>query len=256
MTEPFFFSALFYQLCRSKSTSNEFTVVLEDCRSCAKYWDQPQRTYLHPILIEYVTDASNELTKNFGHVNLTMGVPIESYHSIYINYASRFDSYAPTRGSIYKPINEARTNEILKRTTHPPVQILSDGRDLPIRNFTLFRATNYVSEIVGENDIYFLKKRKLGYSSVSEPLLDIAWSRTNTSSQYVSLLLITPLNKVNPVKMVNNKCTSSERRTGTHLIDRNEQRRKYGSYVHQWHFIPGCKTPLLTPGCMNGTITV
>ena len=88
---------------------------MEDCRSCANYWDQPQRTYLHPILIEYVTDASNELTKNFGHVNLTMGVPIESYHLIYINYASRFDSYAPTRGSIYKPINEARTNEILKR---------------------------------------------------------------------------------------------------------------------------------------------
>ena len=107
---------MFYQLCRSESTSNEFTVVLEDCRSCVKYWDRPQRTYLHPILIEYVTDASNELTTNFGHVNLTMGVPIESYHSIYINYASRFDSYAPTRDSIYKPINEARTNEILKRS--------------------------------------------------------------------------------------------------------------------------------------------
>lgn len=50
----------------SSSLFNEFTVILEDCRRCSLDWHEPVRTYVNPILIEYVTSRSNELVANFG----------------------------------------------------------------------------------------------------------------------------------------------------------------------------------------------
>lgn len=200
------------------------------------------------------------MTLSVGHVNLTLDVPISSYHDVYINYYSRYDKYAPLRSSIDVPINNGRIKK-LNQFTHG--QILSDSRDLPVRNFTRYHAVNNVHEIIGQNSIEYINERINGYSSVSEPLLDIRWNRNNVTSQYLSLLIVTPSNHRKPVTVVNRNCISNHKRVGTHLLDIDhpdyqvlQENVMYGSYVHQWHFIPGCQTPSYANGCMNGTISI
>ena len=199
---------------------------------------------------------------NHGHVNLTLDIPIRSYHTIYIDYHSRWDSDAPTRDDYNKPEHVLTNRHYVRENNDFRKQILSDSRNLPIRNFTTFKAVNEIYSIEGKHYMQYVQERKLGYSAVSEPLLDIYWERTNITAQYLSLLVVAPVGQILPVQILNRNCNSGSQRVGMHLLNALKERiegayQSYGSYVHQYHVIPGCEqTPTVNNGCMNGTITI
>ena len=124
-------------------------------------------------------------------------------------------------------------------------------------------------QIEGQNSLKYVHNRERGYSSYSEPILEVAWTRTNISAQYLSVLIVTPLGKKTPVNVANTKCTSNSGRVGTHMVfnsgsgntrsNMSSRTTLYGSYVHQWHFIQGCDLESIatgSTGCLNGTLDI
>ena len=286
-------------IVRGLSQNEEFQVTLEDCRLCTLDWHAPVRTMVHPVLVERVfienvpgdAVAKRKVDSNHGHVNLTLNIPVRHYHRVYLTYKSRWDNSAPRRDDTIAPIHDERNSYLdefgQRHEWLEAWQILSDNRDLPVRNFTRYHVENYVNEEVGHHELRYVDERKNGYSDVSEPLLAVSWWRTNVTAQYVSVIIVTPLGRKKPVSERNAKCTSSLHRIGTHLaasdlLHRSPNTTKersvltketeatllqasgvgqvemlVGEYVHQWHVLPGCEVaPTAENGCMNGTVTI
>jgi hypothetical protein len=272
-------------IVRGRSILSEFVITLEDCRLCTLNWHLPIKTIVSPILVQRV-DLSNTnlghfspsvgrsahkrtINPNYGHVNLTLGIPIRHYHQIYVNYHSRWDASAPRRDDTIAPLHDCSGvySDLFDQCTSQNQfrQIFSTVRHLPLRNFTRFHVLNQVYEILGQHTLqYVQERREFGYSAISEPLLDMYWERTNVTAQYLSVLLITPLGQMLPASSKNEHCNSGSSRTGTHLspivstnLQTHPQSQQIGSYAHQYQMIPGCRNqPTIQNGCMNGTLTI